>query len=43
MSELNKDNYTTYYFEGYPSESHNIISYWSPKIAAKAAGFITEA
>ena len=43
ISKLKKDNYTTYYFEGYPSESNHIISYWNPKLAAKAAGFITEA
>ena len=43
ISELKKDNYTTYYFDGYPSESNHIISYWNPKLAAKAAGFITEA
>ncbi len=43
ISELKKDNHTTYYFEGYPSESNHIILYWNPKLAAKAAGFITEA
>ncbi len=43
ISELKKDNHTTYYFEGYPSESNHIISHWNPKLAEKAAGFITEA
>ena len=43
ISELKQDNYTTLYFEGYPSESNHIISYWNPKLAAKAAGFTTEA
>ncbi len=43
ISKLKKDNYTTYYFERYSSVSNHISSYWNPKLAAKAAGFKTEA
>ena len=42
ISDLKKDNFTMYYFEGYPNESNHIISYWNPKLAARAAGFITD-
>ncbi len=41
ITELKKNNYTRNYFEGYPSESNLIISYQNPKLAAKAAGYIT--
>ena len=42
ISYLKMDNFTMYYFEGYPSESNHIISYCNPKLAARATGFITE-
>ena len=42
-SNLKKDNFSMYYFEGYPNESKHIISYWNQKLAARAAGFITDA
>ena len=39
ISDLEKDPYTAYYFDGFGKESSSEVSYWNADLAAEAAGF----
>jgi hypothetical protein len=40
LSELEKDRFTTYYFQGFCNESSDRISYWNSDLTARVAGFV---